>query len=145
MRFHHCATKAKHLSRAALELIPGREGKLVWGRKNEEYIADFCLVSRRALTEADYQIFKFHFLLGADWRLCTRRLNIDRGSFFHSVYRIEEKLGRTYRELEPYGLFPLDEYFRGTYWRVEQPPRRPPASQSVALRPPVTQLLARIA
>ncbi len=38
---------------------------------------------------------------------------MDRGSFFHEVYRIEQKLGKTFRELEPYALFPLDEYFSG--------------------------------
>ena len=82
--------------------------------KNEEYIADFCLVSRRTLDEAQYRIFRFHYLLGADWKLCCRRLNMDRGTFFHEIYRIEQKLGRTFRELEPYALFPLDEYFNST-------------------------------
>lgn len=82
--------------------------------KNEEYMADFALVSRKALDEDEYRIFKFHYLLGADWKMCCRRLNMDRGSFFHELYRIEQKLGRVYRELEPYALFPLDEYFGGT-------------------------------
>jgi hypothetical protein len=112
-RFRHCATKEKHMSRACPELISGKEGKLVWGRKDEEYIADFCLVSRRALDDFEYSIFKFHFLLGADWKLCTRRLAVDRGNFFHAVYRIEQKLGRIFIELEPYGLYPLNEYFHG--------------------------------
>ena len=137
------------MSHASAEFIAGREGKLTWGRKDEEYIADFCLVSRRALDELEYRVFKFHFLLGADWRLCTRRLNIDRGNFFHIVYRIEQKLGRVYRELEPYGLFPLDEYFHG--------PRHPPQPRPIqmapglgsgftpplaALRPPLAQQIA---
>jgi hypothetical protein len=52
-------------------------------------------------------------LLGADWKLCSRKLGIDRGNFFHAVYRIEQKLGRVFRELEPYPLFPVDEYFNG--------------------------------
>lgn len=81
--------------------------------KNEEYLADFCLVSRRTLSELEYRIFKYHFLLGADWKLCCQKLKIDRGEFFHHVYRIEQKLGRAFRELEPYALFPLDEYFSG--------------------------------
>jgi hypothetical protein len=38
---------------------------------------------------------------------------MDRGNFFHSVYRIQQKLGRVFRELEPYGLFPVDDYFHG--------------------------------
>jgi hypothetical protein len=103
--------KEKHMSQARIELIGGRERRPVWGRKNEEYVADFCLVSKRNLDEFEYQIFRFHFLLGADWRLCCRRLNMDKGLFFHSIYRIQQKLGRAFRELTPYPLFPLDEYF----------------------------------
>jgi hypothetical protein len=38
---------------------------------------------------------------------------MDRGNFFHAVYRIEQKLGRVFRELEPYSLFPVDDYFHG--------------------------------
>jgi len=41
-------------------------------------------------------------------------MNLDRGAFFHEAYRIEQKLGRTFRELQPYALFPLDEYFNGS-------------------------------
>ncbi len=102
------------MSKISLEFIPGRERNFSWGRKDEEYMADFILVSRRTLGEFEYKIFKFHFLLGADWKLCCRRLNIDRGTFFHAVYRIQQELGRVFRELEPYGLFPLDEYFHGS-------------------------------
>lgn len=51
--------------------------------------------------------------MGADWKLCTRRLNIDRGTFFHIVYRVEEKLGRAFAEIEPYPLYPVEDYFGG--------------------------------
>jgi hypothetical protein len=99
-------------------------------------MADFVLVSRRTLDECEYSIFKFHFLLAADWRLCCRRLNMDRGIFFHSVYRIEEKLGRVFRELQPYGLFPLDQYFGDTVGGTgaEELPRRGPARVEAILR-----------
>ncbi len=66
-----------------------------------------------SLTEPENRIFKYHFLLGADWKLCCARLGMDRGNFFHAVYRIEQKLGRVFRELEPYSLFPVDDYFHG--------------------------------
>ncbi|MEK7403814.1 MAG: hypothetical protein AAB225_01780 [Acidobacteriota bacterium] len=112
-RFRACATKEKYLSRVSLEFVPGPDRRLTWGFKDEEYMADFILVSRRTLDEFEYKVFKYHFLLGADWKLCCRRLGTDRGSFFHCVYRIEHKLGRVFRELEPYSLFPLDEYFNG--------------------------------
>lgn len=76
-------------------------------------MADFCLVSKRALSEDVYKLFRYHFLLGADWRLCCRVLKIDRGTFFHTIYRIEQLLGRTFAELKPYPLHPVKEYFGG--------------------------------
>lgn len=106
-RFRLCYEVEKHKTSVTLE------GN-VWSRKNEEYIVDFLNVTRRALTDEDWKIFNYHFLLGADWRLCTRKLGMDRGRFFHELYRITERLGRVYRELQPYPLFPLDEYFHGT-------------------------------
>ena len=96
---------------------------------------------RRTLTDEQYRLFKYHFLLGADWKLCCRQLKIDRGNFFHAVYRIESTLGRTFRELQPYSMYPLDEYFGG---RVEG--RKTPANviaiNHKSLRPPVTTKVA---
>jgi hypothetical protein len=112
-RFVACATQEKGLSRIGLEPQMGRQRPMTWGRKDEEYVADFCLVSRRSLDDYDYRLFRYYFLLAADWKLCCGRLDLDRGNFFHAIYRIEEKLGRIFRELEPYSLFPLDEYFHG--------------------------------
>jgi hypothetical protein len=139
-RFRHCATKEKYLSKVSLDCT-ARGGRRVWGRKDEEYVADFTLVSRRSLTPEEYKLFSFHFLLGADWRLCCRRMNIDRGNFFHSVYRIEQKLGKIFRELKPYALYPLDEYFHG---RLENDwtPEPEPQPKLMALRPPLPQFWA---
>lgn len=77
-------------------------------------MADFCLVSRRVLNGLDHEVFRCHFLLGGDWRLCCRQLGIDRGTVFHTIYRIEQQLGRAFAELKPYSLWPLDEYFGGS-------------------------------
>jgi hypothetical protein len=114
-RFRDCVTKEKQISIVTLQYCESGKGggRRVWGRRDEEYVADFSLIAKRTLTEFEHQLFRFHFLLGADWRLCCRRLNMERGLFFHSVYRIQQKLGLTFRELQPYGLFPLDEYFGG--------------------------------
>lgn len=127
------------MTRVTMSLTPGRERHFTWGRKDEEYIADFTLIARRSLSEADYRIFKYHYLLGADWKLCCRKLNMDRGRFFHAVYRIQQRLGRLFREIEPYGLYPLDEYFGTSIhkakptkpgWMIGQPlPVRPPLQQ----------------
>jgi hypothetical protein len=43
-------------------------------------------------------------------------------------------LGRVFRELEPYSLFPLDEYFGGTIRNAL--PRQSRAETVVPIRPP---------
>jgi hypothetical protein len=113
-RFRQCASKEKHLSRVSLEANPGGTRRTIFSLKNEEYVADFCLVSRRVLDDSEYTLFKFHYLLGADWSLCSRKLQTDQDNFFLAATRIEQKLGRAFRELQPHALFPLDEYFSDT-------------------------------
>ncbi len=113
-RFQQCASKEKYISRVSLESNPGKQRRSVWGLKDEEFVADFCLVTKRTLSKRDHFIFKFHYLYGADWKLCCRRMGLDRGTFFHDVYRIEQILGKTFRELKPHALFPVDEYFNST-------------------------------
>jgi hypothetical protein len=98
-------------SAVSLEFCNGKEGRRSFSRKREEFMADFCLVTRRTLDESEYRLFRFHFLLGADWKMCCRRLRMERGSFFHEIYRMEQKLGRTFAELEPYSLYPVEDYF----------------------------------
>jgi hypothetical protein len=100
--------------------VNGKDHKQIWGMKNEEFMVDFCRIAERSLDESEHRIFRFHYLLGADWKLCCRRLNMDRGNFFHMLYRIQQKLGRVFRELQPYALFPLDEYFGGAIHKAVQ-------------------------
>jgi hypothetical protein len=140
-RFCYCTEKDR-TGRISLEANPARQRKTMLGRKDEEFTADFCLVSRRTLSDCEYSIFKYHFLFGADFRLCCRRLNMDRGNFFHAVYRIEQKLGRVFRELGPYPLFPLDEYFGGTFQGAKAL-AGPLDAQAVPLRPPLQRVRAR--
>jgi hypothetical protein len=101
------------MSKVTMETGKGKERRGVWGRKDEEYIVDFLNVTKRALSDDEHRIFRYHYLLAADWKMCCRKLNIDRGTFYHEIYKIQEKLGRIYRDLQPYGLYPLDQYFRG--------------------------------
>ncbi len=138
-RFKQCVNKDRSLSHVQLEICcSGKDNRISYGRKTEEYIADFCLVSKNALTSLEYDIFRFHYLLGADWKLCSWRLQLDRGTFFHLIYKIEQKLGRVFRELQPHSLFPLDEYFGGTM-RNDRPAvaliPKPPSPH--VLRPPI--------
>jgi hypothetical protein len=117
-RFKECVSHDLASTRASLERGATRDPGGSWSRRNEEYVADFLLVAKRTLTEDEHRIFRFHYLLAADWRLCCRRLGMEKGQFFHNVYRIQQKLGKVFRELQPYALFPTREYFTpGLYSR----------------------------
>jgi hypothetical protein len=122
-RFRECVLMEKRISTVTLDWSDGgASGRRSYGRKIEEYIADFSLTGRRILDETQYAIFRYHFLLGADWRLCCRYLKMEKGNFFHKVYRVMALLGREFAETQPYALFPLDEYFGGV---VARPAPRP--------------------
>lgn len=141
-RFRSSVEKEKHLSVTTLDAAHRGGRRTTWGRKNEEYIADFLSVSRKALNEKDWRLFSARYLLCADWRLCARQLQIDRGVFFHQVYRVEQKLGWVYRNLAPYALFPTDEYFHGAsvgpHLKKEEKPRSArPDSLHLLLNVPV--------
>ena len=135
-RFRHCATKEKFMSKVSLVPCRGKESRMTFARLDEDYMADFCLVSRRTLCAFDYEVFRNHFLLGADWRLCCRQMKCDRGTFFHSVYRIQRQLGRVFREMEPYGLYPVSEYFAGKIQKTNVVIMPAPA-KPLAVRPPL--------
>jgi hypothetical protein len=109
-RFRECAIAEKFASTVTWDYYAAG-GHRVISRKKEEFKADFCLIAHRTLSELEDRVFRYYFLLGADWKLCVRQLKIDRGTFFHMVYRIEERLGRAFAETEPYALYPLDDYF----------------------------------
>ena len=149
-RYRYCSTKEKYMSKVTLDRLPGKDRRLSWVRKDEDYICDFCLVSKRTLDEAHYKIFRLHFLLGADWRFCCRLLKIDRGTFFHSVYRIQQQLGRVFRELKPYGLYPVDEYFTSVVRKrlplpLDDEPPRGPEPEVADAAPPIKAMALALA
>jgi hypothetical protein len=137
-RFRECVLFEKYTSTVSWDYFPSG-GRRVVGRKKEEYMADFCLIAKRLLTPDELRIMRYYHLLGADWKLCIHRLGMDRGSFFHIVYRIEEKLGRAYAETEPYALFPPAEYFGGAV-KASEPTSvliSDPVAEREALRVPM--------
>jgi hypothetical protein len=85
----------------------------------------------------EWNLFRFHYLLGADWSLCARRLGMTRGNIFHAFYRIEEKLGRAFRETVPYSLYPLEDYFGATIRGTQATYVRPVVQGPQPLRAPL--------
>src|SRR5215831_17381653 len=74
-RFRDLASQSVDAGLISLEHVPGPVGKRTYSLKREEYLADFNMIARRCLTENDYRLFRFTFILGADSNLCCRRLN----------------------------------------------------------------------
>ena len=133
-RFVECAARDAYHTRVSVEKAVTHSRSGGWGRKEEEYVADFCSIAKRTLDAEEHRIFKYHFLLGADYKLCCRKLQMNRGLFFHSIYKIKRKLGRAFSETKPYALYPLNEYFEGDWKehsailpeiRPDRPSRRP--------------------
>jgi hypothetical protein len=112
-RFRDCAAMGGSISQCAYVVKDGARSN-IWSMVGQEYAADFCLIARRALSDSEFRLFSLHYLDGGDWHQCAPLLHMNRGEFWHEVYRIQQKLGRRFRELEPYALWPLDEYFGGT-------------------------------
>lgn len=114
--FDHVHWKYRSIERdrsgARLTREAGANGP-VFSMKNADFCADFVVVAKRELGEDTlaYQIFRQHFLDGADWKVCARRMQIDRGHFFHSVYRVKEKVGAALLSTVPFALYPTDSYF----------------------------------
>jgi hypothetical protein len=113
-RFREYENASEQPGAVSLESNQGQTGYRVYSLKHQEYVADFCLAARRALDDQQYRLFRYVFLLGADSAACARHLGMDRGQFYHEIYRIEEILGKYLAELEPYPLFPIDEYMGGS-------------------------------
>lgn len=135
--FRECLNRFREIAEGPASASPKLTGALTFGLVREEYLADFCLLAKRTLTPEEHQIHRYYHMLGADWKLCTRRLGIDKGNFYHAVYRIEEKLGRAFAETVPYGLYPLDEYFGGTVRTTQVTPVEPPPAKAQPLVPPM--------
>jgi len=111
--FRHCLSKYHNLGRMVENhaVMPRRRKKAVWEYPGLEFRADFELIARRTLAEREWQVFWLHKLQGFDWKLCCLRLKLDRGNFFHAVYRMETQLGKALMTVKPFALHPVDGYF----------------------------------
>lgn len=101
-----CRCVGRRAFRVALHVY--RERRERTGIRSIIFRADFHLAARAVLPQREWAAFELHFFEGADWRACARALDLDRGNFWHWVYRAEERTGA---ELVRRRIFPLGEYF----------------------------------
>jgi hypothetical protein len=91
---------------------PPRRHGAAYARPHEDFAADFSIIARRTLLPVEWNILNLHLIGGRQWREVAPMVGLDRGQFFHAVYRVQHKLGKAFRETRPYGLWPLSDYFR---------------------------------
>lgn len=150
-RFKSCVTKDKGASTVKLERLgmgTGRSSHMTFGRKTEEYIADFTLTCKRVLTEAEWTVFNLHYLLGAGWNLIQRHFTaLSREAFVTMTNAMEDTLGRAFRETAPFALYPLDEYFSATTRGAAIVPSTPLDTRTrlQRLRPPMRPVAVAVA
>jgi len=142
-KYRECSAGGHLLPLHSLEGARGPRGKVHQGRRHEEYLADVFLTAQRAVEPGkEWDIFRYHYLLGVDWKYCAQRLNMTRGNIFHMFYKIEAKLGRVFLETKPYAVFPIDEYFRPFTRTVDARPLQVPYARhpnGEPLRPPLAR------
>lgn len=114
-RYHALAASDGRGRGCFIEVV---HGHLTTTMKSSEYMADFDLAARRALDQAERQVLRLFFVENKTWRACALRSQVDKGTFFHAVYRTAQRMGQ---ELARSGLWPLDEYFGAHRVHVQLP------------------------
>jgi hypothetical protein len=76
-----------------------------YDRPGEEFLADFESVVADALRSNAFElrVWNLYFKRDFSWQRCARELRCDRGTVFHSIYRLQAVAGRALREA---GLVP---------------------------------------
>ena len=144
-RYRECEAMVMHTNGVGIERAGGPSGYRLYSRKRQEFTADFALVAHRTLDPEEHDVFRLHFLGRAVWRACCHALGLDRGTFFHRVYSLTERLGRTFAELRPYPLYPVSAYFGGIVQSPETLPLESDVEDAFApvLRGGVQRMIAR--
>ena len=75
-----------------------------------EWRADFELLARRHLNHTHHRLFRWHYLLGADARLCAGRLGMSSVEFSLAAARVGDILGHLCANERPYAVYPIGSY-----------------------------------
>jgi hypothetical protein len=123
--YHHCQASMGSAGAVQYERVGHAQGRcaIVASFKRAEYAADFLMLARRVLADRPVEraVFEAYHVDNLEWRIAVPRVNhllrpprpLNRGSFFHAVYRAEGLLGRAIVDCRPYSFFPPRQYFSG--------------------------------
>ena len=132
--YHHCEASMGSAGAVQYERVGHAQGRcaIVASFKRAEYAADFILLARRVLAHrpVELAVFEAYHVDGLEWRVAVPRVNrilhpprpLNRGSFFHAVYRAESLIAAAIVASQPYSLFPPRLYpLRNHPQRIARP------------------------
>jgi hypothetical protein len=79
--------------------------------RGADFRADFVMLAKRTLPDELLSLFRSRFLNGEPRHIYMRRMDLDRGEYWHLVYRVSVRMGRAIADSEPYSLYPVSDYF----------------------------------
>ena len=135
--YRHCQASMGSPGAVQLERVGHAQGRcsIIASFKRSEYAADFVMLANRVLADRPLEraVFEAYHVDDLEWQVAAPRVNreihpprpLDRGRFFHAVYRVEMLLGKAIVDTRPYSLFPPNGYFSGFII----PPNSLPASR----------------
>ena len=111
----------------------------MFSRKNEEFVADFIGIARRALGPDTYEfkLFSFHILLGAADSLMCRQTGLDKRAWGRLKEQIIHVVALAYRDIQPFALFPVPDYFGKKLATKVKPSIIPQLQRFIPVRPPL--------
>lgn len=94
------------------------------GWKGAEFSCDVENIARHALTPFLYFIFRAHYVMGKKAGEVQRLVGLNRNQgYYHQIERVEIIAGRAFAECQPYPLWSVSSYFRGTDDVIDISPR----------------------
>ncbi len=123
--YHHCQASMGSAGAVQYERVGHAQGRcaIVASFKRAEYAADFIMLARLVLASRPIElaVFEAYHVDDQEWLVAVPRVNaslhlprpLNRGAFFHAVYREEGLLGKAILQTHPYSLFPPRSYFAG--------------------------------
>lgn len=91
--FRHCVDGGEHFGPATVKASTSKSVS-TWESHSREFSALFVKLSQQTLSADEYQLFNYHFLLGASSALCCRKMNINLNGFSETITLIREKVGK---------------------------------------------------
>lgn len=112
-KYRDCGRNMEHYSAVSFTRTGGGPGGRNFGRKNEEYRADFFLIASRTLRRgtAEHRFFKIRYIEDNGRAETQRALHLTRAEYDRLDDRVVYAAGKAFMTNEPSTIYPFDSYF----------------------------------